>query len=132
MVHDSRIGSRTWLHARNHADAILFLLQQPEVPPIVNVSGNVELNNREMCRKVAAVLGRAIQFRYVDFHECRPGHDRRYALDGSLLRSMGWTPPVAFDVSLQKMVSWYMANQEWLGLEVNQYATTAAPDAVAP
>jgi len=116
-VGDERIGSRTWLHARNHADALLFLLRTETEPgEIFNVSGNVELNNRELCLLAARTLGREAHFEYIDFHRARPGHDMRYALDGTRIRNLGWVPPVDFTASLEKSVEWYAAHPEWLGL----------------
>lgn len=116
-VPDERIGCRTWLHARNHADALLFLLRHETDPgDIFNVSGNIELNNRELCRLVARAAGRPAQFEYVDFHRARPGHDMRYGLDGTRLHTMGWRPPVDFSASLERTVAWYMANPDWLGI----------------
>lgn len=116
-VPDERIGSRTWLHARNHADALLFLLRNETEPgDIFNVSGNVEVNNRALCQMVAKVLGREATFEYVDFHRARPGHDMRYGLDGTRLRELGWTPPVGFEQSLATTVRWYYDHAEWLGI----------------
>jgi dTDP-glucose 4,6-dehydratase len=115
-VTTDRIGSRTWLHARNHADALVFLLDKGDVGPIVHVSGNEEHDNRTIVRKIEAMVGKPIAVDYVDFHKTRPGHDRRYALDGTKLQEMGWTPPVAFDESLARTVSWYVQRPEWLGL----------------
>ena len=50
----------------------------------------------------------------VDFHSSRPGHDLRYALDGTRLKRAGWFPPVALDTSLKKSVQWTIKHPEWL------------------
>lgn len=118
------IGSRFYLHARNHADAILFLLQRvkpvlfpyADRPDRFNVVGDVELNNLELAQKIAGCMGRELKYRLEDFHSTRPGHDLRYALDGSKLAALGWRAPVDFDASLRKTVEWTMENPEWLGL----------------
>jgi len=50
----------------------------------------------------------------VDFHSSRPGHDLRYALDGSKLREMGFEYPKTFEQSLEKTINWYLDHPEWL------------------
>jgi dTDP-glucose 4,6-dehydratase len=50
----------------------------------------------------------------VSFHASRPGHDLRYALDGSKLTLLGWEPPVPLLPSLERTVDWYLAHPEWL------------------
>lgn len=100
------VGQRHWLHARNACDAVLYLLQNGTAGEHYNVVGDVELDNDEMVNKIAAILGKPANLKYVDFHKTRPGHDRRYALDGTKLKELGWVPPVSFDESLKKTVEW--------------------------
>ena len=108
-------GSRFWLHARNLADALLFILRHVEfnaypratVPTKFHVVGEQELDNLEVVYKVAAILNvQNPSVEFVDFHSQRPGHDRRYALDGAKLREAGWTAPFSLDESLKKAVLW--------------------------
>lgn len=107
-------GSRMWLHARNFSDAIFHILinvpfdmyPEAEKPTRFNVVGEVELTNLEVVLKVADILNVSPLYEYVDFHTQRPGHDRRYALDGTALRKTGWIPPFTFDESLERMVHW--------------------------
>jgi len=120
------IGSRFYLHARNHADALLFLTrnQTPTMferhvndkPDRFNVRGEREVNNLEMARMVADIMGKPLRYELLDFHndKVRSGHDPRYALDDTKLRTMGWTPPMPLYDSLEKAVKWTLANKEWL------------------
>lgn len=110
----TEIGQRHWLHARNAADALVFLLRNGEPGEHYNVVGDTELTNDEMVRKIAAVLDKEVEMEYVDFHACRPGHDRRYALDGTKLKELGWIPPVDFDTSLKKTVEWSLKHDDFL------------------
>lgn len=112
----SEIGLRHWLHARNAANATLFILQKGEAGEVYNIVGDTELNNLELVEMIAEVMGKKEQLEidYVDFHKTRPGHDRRYALCGEKLKNMGWVPPVDFKTSLQRTVQWYTDNPEWL------------------
>lgn len=125
-VHGSEgnIGSRFYLHARNAADAVLFILknQPPKLynegenmlPDRYNIVGDIEMDNLELAKLVARMMGKELKYELVDFHAGRPGHDRRYALDGAKLKSLGWEAPVAFLVSLQRSIDWTLSNKKWL------------------
>jgi dTDP-glucose 4,6-dehydratase len=118
------IGSRFYLHARNAADMILFILNtvKPTMfddgdttrPERFNIVGNEEINNLELAEKVAKLMGKDLNYELQDFHGTRPGHDRRYALDGSKIRDLGWETPLDLDGSLQKTIDWTLDNREWL------------------
>lgn len=118
----SKIGSRYYLHARNQADALLFLLKNVEFPRYAdgndigrfNVVGEYEISNLELAQKVADILGKELRYELVDFHSSRPGHDLRYALDGSKMAALGWKAPLSFDESLKNTVEWTIAHPEWL------------------
>lgn len=118
----SQIGSRYYLHARNQADALIFLLKNVDFPkystglPMAqyNVVGEYEVNNLELAQKVADILGKELHYELVDFHSSRPGHDLRYALDGSKLAALGWKAPLSFDESLKNTVEWTIEHPEWL------------------
>lgn len=119
------IGTRFYLHARNHADALLYIIKnlKPTLysdgdtivrPSRYNVVGSTEVNNLEMAELIAEMMGKKLNYELVDFHRTRPGHDRRYALDGAKLFSMGWVPPLDFTTSLRQTVEWSVAHPEWL------------------
>ena len=114
-----RTGSRIWLHARNHADAVLFLLQRDyddldESDSIINVAGDVEVSNYGMVMLIAEILGKKPKWKWFDFHDLRLGYDLRYSVDGSRIHSMGWTPPVPFRESLEKAVRWTVDHPKYL------------------
>lgn len=111
------IGSRVWIHARNVAAALLFLTQKGVPGEAYNVIGFDEIDNLTMAEKIAAVIGKPLQYELVDFHKTRPGHDRRYALDGAKLRDLGFVPPVDFESSLRRTVEWEIDHPEWLGIK---------------
>jgi dTDP-glucose 4,6-dehydratase len=120
------IGKRTYIHARNLADGILFLLN--EIHPVkfeqsltsvikpsrFNICGEKELNNLEVAQAVAEIMGKPLKYELVDFHLTRPGHDMRYGLDGSKIHQAGWKQPFTLEESLGKMIKWYLDNPEWL------------------
>lgn len=128
-------GSRYYLHARNLADAWVWMtrhyLDHPLGPPAYSeghtrpdrfhIVGEREITNTELVHAVGAVMGRSPRvidklIRPVSFHSSRPGHDLRYALDGSLLARHGWRAPVSFANSLHATVKWTLEHPEWLYL----------------
>lgn len=111
------ISSRCWLHARNHADALLFLLDKGIVGERYNVTGEL-LDVYEMAEHIAGFLGMLGEgeYNFVDFHSFRKGHDMHYGLDGSKMKELGWVPPLDLDTSLQNTVRWCQENKQWLGL----------------
>ncbi len=118
------IGSRFYIHARNAADAVLFIVNN--LPPkhykedIVieldqyNIVGETELNNLELAQMTARLMGKELKYEFVDFHAARAGHDRRYALSGEKLKSLGWKPPEDFEKSLAHTINWTLQNPQWL------------------
>jgi dTDP-glucose 4,6-dehydratase len=116
-----RVGYRMYLHARNLADALLFLLQrEPVVYPAAdrpdrwNVVGERETSNLEMAQLIAAILERPLRHRLIPEAHARPGHDWRYALDGAKLEAAGWKQPMDFEESLARTVRWTAEHTEWL------------------
>ncbi len=124
-VHASagRVGSRHYLHARNLADAVLFLLRRGTVsayaagasrPDRWHCAGPNEIDNLELARMVADAAGLPFRYELVDSHALRPGHDLRYALDSSKLAGAGWSAPVDFPDALERTVKWTLERPEWL------------------
>jgi dTDP-glucose 4,6-dehydratase len=83
-------------------------------PDRYNVVGAREIGNLELAEMVAEIVGKPLKYELVDFHATRPGHDRRYALDGSKMEYIGWTPDRAFEDSLAKTVEWTLNNPSWM------------------
>ena len=120
---DGTPGSRFYLHARNLADAWLHLMNThtPQMypghdePSRFNIVGEKEVDNVTMVELIAEAMGApAPEIERVSFHASRPGHDLRYALDGSKLAATGWKAPVPFEESLTRTVRWYLDNPAWL------------------
>lgn len=118
----TKIGSRYYLHARNQADALMFILKNIDINTYMqndqishyNIVGEKELNNLEIAQLIAKYAGKPLNYKLVDFHSSRPGHDLRYALDGTKLMNAGWTPPMPLEESLERTVKWTLEYPEWL------------------
>lgn len=120
------VGTRYYMHSRNHADALLFILKnlppylhQPEAvdkPDRYNIVGDVQLSNLELAETIARIMGKELKFKYkmIDFHSGRPGHDKHYGLDGTKLKEAGWTSPIPFEESLRKTIEWQKQRPEWI------------------
>lgn len=128
---DGVVGSRFYLHAENHADAIFRLVNKvthynapgrmgpfSDRPMRANVVGEKEIDNLSFAKMIAESAGYALHYELVDAHSSRPGHDLRYALDGSLMEEMGWTPPIELEAAVKETVNWYKANPEWLNVVI--------------
>ena len=122
----TKAGSRHYIHARDVADALMFLYNYDlsKLPATYggakcqkfNIVGAEEFDNLELAQFIADTQGRPLNYEMVDFHSSRPGHDLRYALDGSKMKDMGWTPqPVK--KRLGEVINWTLANDRWLGIE---------------
>lgn len=110
----TKAGSRFYIHARNVASAILFLLKNAQQRDKYNIVGELEIDNLNLALKIAEIIGKPLKYEMVDFHSSRPGHDLRYALDGTKLEKMGFKYPKTFNQSLSKTINWYLKNPKWL------------------
>ena len=111
-------GSRFYIHARNVASAALFLLNHPDIShrDKFNIVGEKEVDNLALAQFISKVIGKPLRFEMVDFHSSRPGHDLRYALDGTKMKDLGWKIPLNFEKSLEKTIQWILSpeNKKWL------------------
>jgi len=107
-------GTRFYIHARNIADAVLFLIKNGTIGEKYNISGEREVSNLEMAQMIAKFMNKELDYELIDFHSSRPGHDLRYGLDGSKLFNMGFILPINFEESLRKTVEWTLENKKWL------------------
>ena len=112
-----RAGTRFYIHARNIAAAVQFLLENGSVGEKYNITGEKEVDNLELAQFIATVCEKPLKHEMVDFHASRPGHDLRYGLSGKKMAAMGWTLPLGFEESLRKTILWTIENQKWLNPE---------------
>lgn len=111
-----KAGSRHYIHAKQVADAVCFILNNGQIGEKYNIKGEKEVDNLELAQKIASIVGKPLKYELVDFHNDRPGHDVRYALDDSKLEKLGWRPDNNFETSLKNMVEWTLRHKSWLNL----------------
>jgi dTDP-glucose 4,6-dehydratase len=107
-------GNRNYIHVRNVSDAILFIMANGIIGEGYNIMGEKELDNLEMAKFIADVIGKELKYELVDFHSDRPYHDLSYKLDGTKLKNLGWEPPTNIEESLRKTIEWTLLNKTWL------------------
>jgi len=120
----TKAGSRFWIHGRNVASAILFIINNTTetldthdaTKGKFNIVGDKEVDNLEMAQFISMVLGKELKYEMVDFHSSRPGHDLRYGLNGDKMKNLGWKPKRAFEESLKRTIEWTIKNDKWLKL----------------
>lgn len=119
------IGSRSYIHSRNFADALVFILKNlpphlhtPDAvdkPDRYNIAGDLQLDNLELAKLIAKLMGKEdFEYEIVDVHSLRPGHDRHYQLDNTKLKELGWSSPKNFEDSLRETIKWQQSHPEWL------------------
>ena len=107
-------GTRFYIHGRNIAAAVLFLIKNGKNGEKYNITGEKEVSNLEMAQIIADTIGKPLKYNMTDCHSIRPGHDLRYGLDGSKMFEMGWKIPVPFDESIKNTILWTLENKKWL------------------
>lgn len=115
-LHDRGEPVRTWLHADDTATAVATIIKSGVVNEIYNISGNVEMPNREVIKKILTIYqGATAADNWEDyiFDSQRVGQDVRYSINDSKLKALGWQPQADFDKALEDIVKYYIENFVW-------------------
>jgi dTDP-glucose 4,6-dehydratase len=103
---------RDWIHVLDHCSAIDAVLHKGVPGQVYNIGGNSERKNIEVVKIILQALGKPESL--IAFVKDRPGHDRRYAIDGSKIESeLSWQPSVAFETGIARTIEWYRENTAW-------------------
>jgi dTDP-glucose 4,6-dehydratase len=110
---------RDWLYVEDHADALLTVLEKGTLGRTYNIGGENEATNIDLVRTICAILDTkrpkaAPYAEQIAFVTDRPGHDLRYAIDPTRIRTeLGWRPSVTLEQGLELTVQWYLDNEDW-------------------
>ncbi len=112
---------RDWLYVDDHVSGLLTALERGKVGETYNIGASNEKTNLEMVNAICNLLDELIQApktkkhrELITFVKDRPGHDKRYAIDASKIKSeLNWQPLESFETGLRKTVTWYLENQKW-------------------
>jgi dTDP-glucose 4,6-dehydratase len=120
---DQEIGSRFYIHSRNVADALLFILErgaahhQPgalDEPHKYHIVGDQQLNNLELAQMIAGFMGKELKYELIDFHRDNPGHDIHYGMSDNKLWKLGWSAPHSLEQSMKNTIEWQLRNPKWI------------------
>jgi dTDP-glucose 4,6-dehydratase len=104
---------RDWIYVEDHCRAILLAMEKGRPGAVYNIGARNERRNIDMIQSLLEMLGKPRSL--IWFVKDRPGHDRRYAIDPSLVEAeLGWHPRETWDTGLQKTILWYQQNGRWL------------------
>ena len=115
---------RDWLYVVDHCVAILRVLQSGELGETYNIGGNNEKQNIEIVQTICDIVDEKVGLlasgeprrSLITYVKDRPGHDRRYAIDATKIKTeLGWEPSVTFKEGIMKTIDWYLENPEWVG-----------------
>ena len=113
QLHENGTPKRTWLHACDTAEAIMTIIRNNSVNDIFNISGNYELPNIEVVKTILKYYNGSSDVENYIEHFKRQGHDVRYSIDDSKLKSLGWNPTADFYAELESIVDYYKRNFVW-------------------
>jgi dTDP-glucose 4,6-dehydratase len=111
-VYGDGLQERDWLHVDDHARGILHILEHGDVGNIYNLGGGNPKTNLAITQFLLHELGHSMET-HVTHVSDRAGHDRRYAVDCSKARAIGWSPRMPFEESLSETIDWYRRNESW-------------------
>jgi dTDP-glucose 4,6-dehydratase len=105
---------RMWMHVSDHCEALMLLIDKGDAGEIYNISGSQELENVELSKIILNRLGKSeTLIEYIPDDIIRPGHDRRYAIDSTKLRNLGWSPKMDLEKTIAYTVDWFRDNKWW-------------------
>ena len=105
------LNIRDWIYVEDNCTGVDLVLRRGEIGEVYNIGGGNETTNRALTEKVLSLCGAADEM--IEYVEDRLGHDRRYSVDCSKARALGWAPARSLDEALAATVEWYRANRAW-------------------
>lgn len=110
-VYGTGMNVREWIYVLDHAKAIAFLLEKGEPGSVYNIGTGERKTNIEITTMLLDGLGKDESS--IEYVKDRPGHDTRYALDATRLRTAGWAPETSFDDGIAQTIAWYRDHRSW-------------------
>lgn len=112
-VYGDGMQIRDWLHVYDHCVAIDTVVHKGVAGEVYNIGGNNEKANIEIVKQILRATGKSDEL--IKYVKDRPGHDRRYAIDNTKIKTeLGWEPSFTFEQGLKETIEWYLENTEWI------------------
>jgi dTDP-glucose 4,6-dehydratase len=103
---------RDWLYVEDHCSAIDLIIHDGRIGEVYNIGGHNERTNLDVVKTIINELSKENSL--IDYVSDRPGHDRRYAIDPTKIKTeLGWEPTTLFDEGIKKTIQWYVDNKTW-------------------
>ena len=121
-VYGDGLNVRDWLYTDDHCRAVWEIMTKGRHGETYNIGGRCEMQNIDVVHTICDILDRRVpdkklveRRKLITFIKDRPGHDRRYAIDCTKLKSeLGWKPKESFETGLEKTIDWYLNNKDWV------------------
>ncbi len=120
-VYGDGLFTRDWLYVVDHARAIDMVFHNGKVGDTYNIGGFNEWTNIDLIKLLCGIMDEKLgrqkgsSAQLITFIKDRPGHDKRYAIDATKIKTeLGWEPSLQFAEGLEKTIDWYLNNQDWL------------------
>ena len=110
-LYGNGLNVRDWLYVLDNCRAIDLILHKGEIGQIYNVAAGNEKTNLELTRLILKIIGKPEDL--IEYVKDRPGHDRRYSLDWTKIKALGWQPQYQFEEALRQTIKWYQDNKQW-------------------
>jgi len=110
-IYGDGLNVRDWLYVLDNCRAIDLVMQKGRIGEIYNIASGNEKRNIDIARFILKQLNKP--FTLISFVKDRPGHDRRYSLDTSKIKKLGWETLFNFEEALRETINWYKENEDW-------------------
>ena len=114
-VYGDGLNIRDWIYVKDHAKALDLLLCEGEAGETYNIGSDNERSNLDITRMILKIMDKDENM--IEYVKDRPGHDRRYAIDATKIKKLGWKPEYGkekFEQGLKETVKWYLDNKNWV------------------
>jgi len=111
-VYGDGMNVRDWIYVEDHCEAILKVFEKGRIGEVYNIGAENEKPNIEIVKLILKELGKDESL--ITYVKDRPGHDRRYAIDATKIKTeLGWKPSHTFETAIKETINWYIQNQSW-------------------